>query len=610
VSVDVPASGAAEQPPIGDYGFIGDCRTAALVSSNGSIDWLCLPNFDSPSIFARLLDPVSGGCFSIRPRDPFTSKRRYLDGTCVLETTFEARSGQVRVLDLMPILNDTRGLHPMREVLRIIEGAAGEVDLTASIDPRPGYGRTRLRLRGGGRLGWSYFWSNELLLVHADIALNRADLVLSGSVLVRSGDRRYISLAYVQNDPGVIPGLSDDADARLERTISWWRGWSDQCTYAGRHREAVLRSALTLKALCFTLSGAIVAAPTTSLPEAIGGERNWDYRYCWLRDAGLTMRALTGLGFYSEAGAYLVWLVHATGLTWPELRVLYDVYGRPPPPQRDCARLVGYRGSTPVRTGNAARSQRQLDMYGQVALAAYVFLIDGHEIDPATKRRLPDLGRMVSKHWREADQGIWEFPGPPRQFTFSKVMCWVTLDRLLILDRKSIINLGRYRDQFERERKSIGEVIEDQGFSAELGSYVSELGGDRLDAALLLMGCLGYKQASDPRMVSTYDRIVEQLVRGDLIYRYEHGYDGMKSREGTFGICAFWRVDYLARRGRLDEAEHLFERLLGRASDLGLFAEEIDPDTGAALGNFPQAFTHIGLINAAIAIEDAREGVP
>jgi GH15 family glucan-1,4-alpha-glucosidase len=215
---------------------------------------------------------------------------------------------------------------------------------------------------------------------------------------------------------------------------------------------------------------------------------------------------------------------------------------------------------------------------------------------------------MVSKHWREADQGIWEFPGSPRQFTFSKVMCWVTLDRLLTLDRKGIINLGRHRDQLEHEWKSIGEVIEDQGFSAELGSYVSELGGDRLDAAVLLMECLGYKQAGDPRMVSTYDRIVERLVRGDLIYRYEHGDDGMKSREGIFGICAFWRVDYLARCGRLDEAEHLFERLLGTASDLGLFAEEIDPDTGAALGNFPQAFTHIGLINAAIAIKDAREG--
>jgi GH15 family glucan-1,4-alpha-glucosidase len=611
VSSGVPAPGKAEQPPIKDYGFIGDCRTAALVSRDGSIDWLCLPNFDSPSIFARLLDPVSGGCFSISPRNPFTSKRRYREATCVLETTFEARSGQVRILDLMPFLDDdSRRLRPMREVLRIIEGVAGEVDLTVSIDPRPGYGRTRPRLRGGDRLGWSYFWSNELLLVHADVALSRTDLVLSGSVSVAPGDRRYISLAYVQKDPAVVPGLGDDADARADRTTSWWRGWSDQCTYTGRYREAVLRSALTLKALCFTLSGAILAAPTTSLPEAIGGERNWDYRYCWLRDAGLTMRALTGLGFYSEAAAYLGWLVHATGLTWPELSVLYDVYGRPPSPLRECDRLVGYRGSKPVRIGNAARSQKQLDVYGQVALAAYVFLIDGHEIDPVTKRRLPGLGRMVSKHWREADQGIWEFPGPPRQFTFSKVMCWVALDRLLTLDSKGIIHLGRQRKELKHERNSIDEVIENQGFNAELASYVSELGGDRLDAAMLLMGSIGYKQVSDPRMVSTYDRIVGQLVRGDLIYRYEHGYDGMESREGTFGICAFWRVDYLAQCGRLDEAEHLFECLLGRASDLGLFAEEIDPDTGVALGNFPQAFTHIGLINAAIAIKDARERRP
>jgi GH15 family glucan-1,4-alpha-glucosidase len=603
----VSPSHDAAQPAIEDYGLIGDCRTAALISRHGSVDWLCLPNFDSPSIFARLLDPLAGGCFSIRPRDSFTSKRRYLESTCILETTFETRSGQVRILDLMPIPDDSPGLSAMREVLRIIQGVVGEVDVTITIDPRPGYGRARPRLRGGGRLGWSYFWSNQLLLVHADVALSRADLVLSGSVAVRAGQQHYISLAYVQNDPAVIPGLGGEADARLDRTKSWWRRWSDQCTYTGTHRGAVLRSALTLKALCFTLSGAILAAPTTSLPEAIGGERNWDYRYCWLRDAGLTMRALTGLGFFSEAGAYLDWLVHATGLTWPGLSVLYDVYGRAPPPLYECGHLAGYRGSKPVRIGNAARSQKQLDVYGQVALAAYALLIDGHEIDPVTNRRLPALGRMVLRYWRDGDQGIWEFPGPPRQFTFSKVMCWVALDRLLTLDGKGIIHLGRRRAAFERERESIGQVIETHGFNTELGSYASELGGSRLDAAVLLMGRLGYKDVSDPRMVSTYDRIVKQLVRGELVYRYEHGYDGMESREGTFAICAFWRVDYLARRGQLDEAEHLFERLLGRASDLGLFAEEIDADTGAALGNFPQAFTHIGLINAAIAIKDARE---
>ena len=601
-------SHSVAQPPIKDYGFIGDCRTAALVSQSGSIDWLCLPNFDSPSVFARLLDPVVGGWFSIQPRDPFTATRRYIYGTCILETTFEVESGLVRLFDLMPVLDDARGLRPMREVLRIIEGVAGEVSLTVWIDPRPGYGSVRPRLRGGGRLGWSYCWSNELLLVYSDIALNRLDLVLSGTLSIRPGERHYISLAYVENDPAIIPPLGRDADARLDHSVSWWRGWSDQCTYRGEHREAVLRSAIVLKALCFALSGAIVAAPTASLPEAIGGERNWDYRYCWLRDAGLSMRAMTGLGYYDEARAYLSWLVHATGLTWPELRVLYDVYGRSPPPQRNHDRFAGYLGSKPVHMGNAARFQKQLDVYGQVALAAYAFLIDGHEIDPATKRRLPGLGRMAIKHWREADHGIWEVPDPPRQFTFSKLMCWMALDRLLTLDAKGMIHLGRHRARFEREWKAIGEVLERQGFNAELGSYVGELGGERLDSAVLLMGCLGYKPANDPRMVSTYERITERLTRGDLVYRYEPGYDGMASREGTFGICAFWAVDYLARRGRIDDAERHFARLLGRANDLGLFAEEIDPDTGAALGNFPQAFTHVGLINAAIAIRDAREG--
>ena len=604
----MPATAQAEQPPIKDYGFIGDCRTAALVSRSGSMDWLCLPNFDSPSIFARLLDPVAGGCFSIQPRTPFTSRHRYVEGTCVLETIFEAESGRVRVLDLMPVLDDAHGLRPMREVLRVVEGLAGKVDLTVSLDPRPRYGNTRPRLRGGGRLGWSYGWSNQLLLVHADFPLDRDGLALSGSLSIQAGDRRSISLAYVQNDPAIFPKLGEDIEVRLQRTISWWREWSDQCTYSGRHREAVLRSAITLKALCFCLSGAVVAAPTTSLPEAIGGERNWDYRYCWLRDAGLAMRALTGLGFYDEAREYLSWLLNATALTWPDLRVLYDLYGRPPPSPRDCDHLAGYRGSRPVRTGNAARWQKQLDVYGQVALAAYAFLIDGHEIDPVAARRLPGLGSMVLKHWREADHGIWEFPDPPRQFIFSKVMCWMALDRLLTLDSKGMIRLGRRREAFEREWKTISELIETDGFNVELGSYTSELGDARLDAAVLLMGCLGYKDAADPRMISTYDRIIEQLARGDLIYRYEHGYDGMKSREGTFGICAFWRVDYLARLGQIDKADELFESLLGRGSDLGLFAEEIDADSNAALGNFPQAFTHIGLINAAIAIKDAREG--
>jgi GH15 family glucan-1,4-alpha-glucosidase len=604
----MPASAQTEQPPIKDYGFIGDCRTAALVSRDGSIDWLCLPNFDSPSIFARLLDTASGGCFSIQPRAPFASRHRYIDGTLVLETTFDAEGGRVRVLDLMPVLDDAHDLRPMREVLRVIEGLAGKMDLTLSIDPRPGYGSTRPRLRGGGRLGWSYGWSNELLLVRADFPLERDGLALSGSLSVEAGERRSISLAYVQNDPAIFPRLGEDVGARLEQTISWWRGWSEQCTYSGRHRDAVLRSALTLKGLCFCLSGAVVAAPTTSLPEAIGGERNWDYRYCWMRDAGLAMRALTGLGFYDEAREYLSWLLNATTLTWPELRVLYDLYGRPPPPQRDCDHLGGYRGSGPVRTGNVARTQKQLDVYGQVVLAAYAFLMDGHEMGPVARRRLPGLGNMVLKHWRDADHGIWEVPDPPRQFTFSKLMCWMALDRLLKLDNQGIVHLGRRREAFEREWNTIGQVIEAEGFNMALGSYTGELGGGRLDAAVLLMGCLGYKDATDPRMVSTCDRVVEQLARGDLVYRYEHGYDGMKSREGTFGICAFWRVDYLARRGEVDKAERLFESLLGRGSELGLFAEEIDADSGDALGNFPQAFTHIGLINAAIAIHDARAG--
>jgi len=604
----ISALDAATQPSIGHYGLIGDCRTAALVSRDGAIDWLCFPNASSPSIFAAILDRASGGSFAIRPRDAYTCKRRYVPETCVLETTFQADSGEVRVTDALPVVDSLRTLEPMRELLRVVECTAGSVEVEVRLDPRPDYARTAVRPSNGGPLGWRYGWRNELLSVHSDIALAPCQTALSGAVRLERGDQRCISLAYVREDPAVVPLLGASARRRLDQTIGWWRRWSSQCTFAGAHRDAVLRSALTLKALCFSLSGAILAAPTTSLPEAIGGKRNWDYRFCWLRDAGLTMQALTDLGFHAEARAFLIWLLHATWMSWPELRILYDEYGREPGRAEELDRFYGYRGSRPVHVGNKAWQQRQLDVYGEVILAAHAFIAAGGEIEPVEARRLVGLGRAVLAHWRDADNGMWEIPDPRRQYTFPKVMCWMALDRLLQLGDKGKIELGKHRADFIRGREAIAAVIERDGFNAGLDAYVSELGGDRADAALLLMPRLGYRDASDARVRGTYDFIAQRLGHDGLLDRYEPGYDGFAEREGAFGICGFWAVDHLAGRGDLAEAERMFDRLLGFGNDLGLFSEEIDPESGAALGNFPQGFTHIGIINAALAIERARHG--
>ncbi len=594
------------QPPISDYGLIGDCRTAALVSRDGSIDWLCLPDCSSPSIFAAILDRTSGGAFSIRPRGAHTCSRRYLPGTCVLETTFRTPAGELRLTDAFPVVDGLRTLQPMRELLRVVECTAGEAEVEIRVDPRPRYAGAAVRPRDGGRLGWRYGWDNELLSVHSELALAPDGTALSGVATLTRGERRCVSLAYVREDPAIIPPLGAPAVRRLGETIGWWKQWSARCGYAGAHREAVLRSALTLKALCVSLSGAILAAPTTSLPETIGGGRNWDYRFCWLRDAGLTMQALTDLGFREEARAFLVWLLHATWLSWPELRILYDEYGRTPRRCEELERFSGHGGSRPVRVGNTAWRQRQLDVYGEVILAASAFITSGGAIDPVEARRLVGLGRAVVAHWREADNGIWEIPDPRRQYTFPKVMCWMALDRLLRLDELGKIEIGMHREAFVRNRHAIAELIETQGFNPRLGGYVSELGGDKANAALLLMPRLGYRDASDPRMRGTYDLVTRRLGHDGLLDRYEPGYDGFAGREGAFGICGFWAVEHLARRGDVDEAERTFARLLGFGNDLGLFGEEIDAASGVALGNFPQAFTHIGIINAAIAIERAR----
>jgi GH15 family glucan-1,4-alpha-glucosidase len=595
--------------PIEDYAIIGDCRSAALVSHNGSIDWLCFPNFSGASLFAALLDPERGGRFGINPLGEFQAQRRYVAETNVLETTFKTRTGIARLTDCMtvPVESEARtSLLPQREVLRIVEVVEGEVELEFIYEPRPDFARAKARLRQYGQLGWGCAYRDELFMLHANIPFDYdpQGKTLSGQLRLTAGDKRHLSLTYTKRDIAVILPLGTDADKRLLDTLQWWSSWSKQLTYDGPYRDMVLRSVLTLKLMTYSLSGAVVAAPTASLPEKIGGVRNWDYRFCWLRDASLTLAAFDDLGFRSENEEFLAWLLHATRLSWPKLQVLYDVYGETELIETTLDHFRGYRNSRPVRVGNAAHAQTQLDVYGEVILAVYDAVQHGIRLDAMEARMLTGLGRTICKQWRQPDQGIWEARNEGLHNTYSKAMCWVGLDCLLRLAEQGHIRIP-YR-RFQDEREAIRHAVETQGFNKTRGSYDTAFGVDEVDASLLLLARCGFIDANHPRMIGTYERIERELGDNGLIYRFRAGFDDfLPPGEGSFGIASFWAIDYLALRGDLDKATQRFERLLSYANDLGLYAEEIDPQTGAALGNFPQAFTHVGLINAALTLQKA-----
>lgn len=589
---------------IDDYGVIGDCRTAALVARDGGIHWWCLPHFSGGALFAALLDADQGGHFTIRPTAPFQVSRRYLPHTPILETTFRTSEGVLRLVDCMPVLeggNNGPQPQPERELLRRVEGLSGDVELEVLFDPRPDFGRKKFQLESLGRLGWCCRFGAEAVFLTTPVALQRQDPGAGGRFRLRAGESQRFVLSYVRQDIATLVPPAE-VDARVEETARWWRQWCARCTYDGPYRETVQRSLMTLKLMTYSLSGAVVAASTAALPETLGGVRNWDYRFCWLRDAALTLRAFTDLGHVDEGAHFIDWLLHATRLTQPRLQVMYDIHGETDLTERTLGHLEGYRGSAPVRIGNGACDQLQLDVYGSVVLAVWLHIDRGGELDAREQQLLAGFGNVVCDSWRQADQGIWELRGAARQHTFSKFMCWVALDCLLALHQQGRLHVDVSR--FQRERAAIRAVIEGQAFDPRVNSYVDVLGGREADASLLLMGCFGYQPADHPRMTGTFDFIDRQLGRGPLVYRYRPGSDGLPGDEGAFGICGFWAVDLLARAGRIHEARARFEHLLAYANDLGLFAEEIDPRSGAALGNFPQAFTHVGLINAAQSLRE------
>jgi GH15 family glucan-1,4-alpha-glucosidase len=590
------------QPAIGDYAIIGDSRSAALVSASGSIDWLCWPRFDSASLFAAILDDDAGH-WSIRPRGTLRASRRYLPGTNVLETRLQTAAGAIRITDLMPVMSEPekqRTLVPEHEILRIVECERGELDVEIELVPRPDYGRAHPRIRDAGALGVRFELTRGVLVARSEIPLAIRDDALCGSVRMRAGDRRVMSLVFALESPAVLAPLGDAALDALDRSVRWWRWWIAKLCYDGPNRDAVMRSALVLKLLSFAPSGAIIAAPTTSLPERLDRGYNWDYRYAWLRDASLTARALSGLGFQDELEAFVSWLLHTTRRTHPELRILYDIYGNAPTRERMLDHLRGYRGSRPVRVGNAAVDQLQLDVYGEVIEATCQLVRKTGRPDRDTQDLLTRFGEFVCENWRRADEGIWEPRMGRAHHTHSRLLCWVALDRLIEMhDSGCLPKLPR--EGFYTHRERIRTEIMRRAWNPRLQAYASTLDGDELDVAVLLMSWYGFERADSYRMQSTYRRIVDELgADRDLVYRYK---SPEVAGEGAFGICAFWAAEYLALGGgTASQARGTFERLCARANDVGLFAEEIDPRTGEQLGNFPQAFTHVGLISAALTL--------
>jgi GH15 family glucan-1,4-alpha-glucosidase len=581
--------------PIADYGAIGDGRTAALVARDGAIDWLCLPDLDSPSVFGSIVDGERGGRFALQPEGEYTTSRRYLPGTNVLETTFRTTSGTVRVTDAMTLPSD--GLSPYRELVRKVDGLAGTVSMQWRVEPRFAYAGADTKI--ASRAGVPVATSGRDAVAVCSFGAGQPESAtgsIAGRFIAHDGTSSMLVLSAAHQEPLVLPAR-DEVLGRLEATSRFWREWSEQRSYEGPWRQAVVRSALALKLLVYAPSGAIAAAATTSLPEEIGADRNWDYRFSWPRDSAFTLEALLTLGCASEASAFFFWLLHASQLTHPRFRVLYRLDGRPEAEERTLP-FAGYRDSRPVRVGNGASAQTQLDVYGEVLGAAATFAAHTERLERDHAQRLCEVADYVCETWEEPDAGIWELRGEPRHYTQSKMLCAVALAKACELAEQGYLapkDVGKW----QREQRRIREFIETQCYSESKASYVRSPGAEELDAALLLGVLAGYDEADAPRLVGTVDAVHGELGRGPLIYRWA-------DEPGAFLACSFWLADAYARQGRLDEARGLMDELIGLANDLGLYAEELDAASGEFLGNFPQGLTHLALINAAVSV--ARHG--
>jgi GH15 family glucan-1,4-alpha-glucosidase len=599
------ASGPAARPtylPIERYGLIGECGTAALVSHDGSIDWMCLPRFDADPIFGRILDPDAGH-LSVRPREEFTARRQYLPDTAILATTYVTPSGRATVYDFfaaLPYERKRRRLWPFRYLVRRIEGEAGTVEFDVEIAPRTPFGDSPYRLQAKGRR-LTASQGSRAVFFQCTTPFRIEQETARTSVRVGPGDRAYVTAAEATHEMGVMPPAGDFAERAFEDTVRYWKRWSEQELQGGRAPAMIRRSAITLKLLTYAPSGGVVAAPTTSLPEALASERNWDYRYVWVRDASRTIIALFDLGYHDEAHAYMYWMTNAAHLSRPHIKTMYGVHGEHWIEEQVLTHLRGYLDSRPVRKGNDAGGQVQLDNWGEVVDAAYTFAERSGEMDFDMWRSIRSLVGFVADHWREPDSGIWEDRGDPKHYVHSKVMCWVALDRGISLCRDFGFK-GPVED-WEREREAVKRAVLEQGFDTERNTFVRSFGSTELDAALLEIPVVRFLPGDDPRVTGTIDAVRERLGRGDLVYRYLED-DTLEGEEGAFVACSFWLVQALALNGRYDEACGLFDDLCRRPNELGLLPEEIDPESGRFLGNYPQGFSHIALINAAATLRD------
>lgn len=596
--------------PIADHGLIGDLRTVALVGSDGTIDWYCCPRFDAPSVFASLLDAERGGCFELAAAVPARTKQFYFPDTNVLITRSSTEDGAAEVQDFMPVGADPApGEEGRHRLIRRVLCVRGTVPFRARVAPRFGYATDPHTLRTGDGLVVFESGTSALALT-STVPLECAGGDVRAAFTLSEGEAAVFALDQVRGDAVPRGCPLAEAEREFEATVAYWRRWLSQSRYRGRWREMVHRSALTLKLLTYAPTGAIVAAPTTSLPEQPGGERNWDYRYVWIRDAAFCVYALLRLGFTGEAEAFMGFLARyispgggpgGGGSSGP-LQIMYGIDGRTDLAESELPHLAGHRGSAPVRVGNAAAGQLQLDIYG--ALIDSIYLYDKWA-QPISSDQWDDVCALVDwvcAHWDQPDEGIWETRGGRKGFLYSRLMCWVAVERAIrMANRRGLpAELPRWRET----RDAIYRRIMDRGWSASRRAFTQVEDGDVLDAAVLMMPLAKFISPTDPKWLSTLDALTEDLVSDSLVYRYdpEASPDGLRGDEGTFSICSFWYVEALARAGRTDEARLAFEKMLTYANHLGLYAEEIGR-TGEQQGNFPQAFTHLALISAAFNLD-------
>ncbi|MFD9771702.1 glycoside hydrolase family 15 protein [[Kitasatospora] papulosa] len=602
---------AVRAPRIEDYALVGDLQTAALICRDGSVDWTCLPRFDSAAVFAGLLGTDKHGAWRIAPAvpagvpAPYADRCRYVGDSLIVESEWDTKTGTVRVLDFMPP-RDENG----PQLLRIVEGVTGSVRMTSTLAPRFNYGQL---------VPWVYGTDGRTAAVSGPDALwldtsvpgTVNDGTVHHSFTIAAGTCVAFALSW---QPSHAPAPEvPDAEAALKQTAAFWESWAGQLVYDGPHREPVIRSLITLKALTHAPTGGIVAAPTTSLPEELGGVRNWDYRYVWLRDAAVTLSALLRTGCRDEAVAWRKWLLRSLGGDPQNLQIMYRLDGRRNMPERELNWLTGYEGSRPVRIGNGAVDQLQLDVPGEVIET----LVLAHELGVArcenTERLILRLVDYVRQHWRKPDDSIWEVRGGRRHFTHSKIMCWVAVDGVIRLVEQGV--LAADLESLVALRAEIHAEVCAKAYDRERNTFTQSYGSKDLDASLLLLPQTGFLPADDPRVIGTVDAVRRELAPdGVMVHRYRTegrhvGMDGLPGGEGAFLLCSFWLVDALALTGRLDEAEGLFEQLLSLRSDLGLLAEEYDPVAGRQLGNFPQAYSMLGLANSAVLLQELRQKV-